>query len=106
MLDKVDKSVHSNPQGKRRSDTLYVGNVEYNATEQDLREALDKVFKRIRVEKVTIPRVNGRSMYAFIEISWARSAPVKVSDLCTKNNNGMIKVNSRPIYFRELRNKK
>ncbi len=36
-LDKVDKSVVSNLQGKRRSGTLNVVNVDYNASEQDLR---------------------------------------------------------------------
>ena len=104
-LDQVHKTVHSNPEGKRRAATLYVGNVHYNASEQDLREALDKIFKRVRVDKITIPRVNGRSLYAFIEISWAASAPVKTSDLCTMHNSGKVQVNSRPIYFRELRDK-
>ena len=105
LLDKVDKSVHSNPQGKRRSDTLYVGNVDYNASEQDLREALDPFFQRIRVDKITVPKVNGRSLYAFIEISWPDRAPVKTSDICINYNAGTIQVNSRPIYFRELRDK-
>jgi hypothetical protein len=82
-----------------------VGNIDYNASEQDLSKALDKIFQRIRVEKVTIPRVNGRSMYGFIEISWARRAPVKVSDLCIKNSSGSVTVNGRPIYFRESRGK-
>ena len=31
-------SVDSNPQGKKQSDTLYVGNIDYNASEQYLRE--------------------------------------------------------------------
>jgi hypothetical protein len=68
-----------------------VGNIDYSASEQDLSKALYKIFTRIRVEKVTIPRMNGRSMYGFIEISWARKAPVKVSDLCIKNSSGMVK---------------
>ena len=100
-LEQVPYSVHLNSRGKRDSATLYVGNIDYSASEQDLSKALDKIFTRIRVEKVTIPRVNGRSMYGFIEISWARKAPVKVSDLCIKNSSGMVKVNGRPIYFRE-----
>ncbi len=98
--------MHFNPQSKRDTATLYVGNLEYNASEQDLCDALDLISPRIRVEKITIPRVNGRSMYGFIEILWVHGAPVKASDLCTKNNDGKLKVNSRPIYFRELRNKK
>ena len=109
----MHKSVHSNLEGKRRAATLYVGNIHYNdvgnihynASEQDLREALDKIFKRVRMEKITIPRVNGRSLYGFIEISWAHSAPVKTSDLCTMHNSRKVQVNSRPIYFRELRDK-
>ena len=103
-LDQVDPSVHLNPKGKRTTATLYVGNLEFNANEQDLRQALDRIFKRIRVDKITIPRVHGRSKYGFIEISWAHRAPVKLADLCIKYS-GMIQVNSRPIYFRELRNK-
>ena len=84
---------------------MMMGNIDYNASEPDLSKALDKIFQRIRVEKVTIPRVNGRSMYGFIEISWARRAPVKVSDLCIKNSSGSVTVNGRPIYFRESRGK-
>jgi hypothetical protein len=103
-LDQVDPSVHLNPKGKRTTATLYVGNLEFNANEQDLRQALDRIFKRIRVDKITIPRVHGRSKYGFIEISWAHRAPVKLADLCIKYS-GMIQVNSRPIYFCELRNK-
>jgi hypothetical protein len=100
-LEQVPNSVHLNSRGKRDTATLYVGNIDYNASEQDLSNALDKIFKRIRVEKVTIPRVNGRSMYGFIEISWARKAPVKASDLCIHWSSGRVTVNGRPIYFRE-----
>ena len=100
-LEQVPNSVHLNSRGKRDTATLYVGNIDYNASEQDLSNALDKIFKRIHVEKVTIPRVNGRSMYGFIEISWARGAPVKASDLCIHNSSGRVTVNGRPIYFRE-----
>jgi hypothetical protein len=89
-LDQVPYSVHRNTRGKRNAATIFVGNLDYNASEQDLREALYIIIQRIRVEKITIPRVSGRSMYGFIEISWAHSAPVKASDLCIKNNNGMV----------------
>ena len=104
-LNQVHKSAHSNQEGKRRTTTLYVGNLDYNTSDQDLREALDPIFQRIRVEKVTIPRVNGRSLYGFIDISWAQGAPVKASDICIARNSCKIQVNSRPIYFRELRDK-
>ena len=72
-LNQVDQAVHFKPQGKRTTATLYVGNLEFNASEQDLRKALDRLFQKVRVEEVTIPRVNGRSKYRFIEtrISWA-----------------------------------
>jgi hypothetical protein len=98
----VNQSVHLNPQGKRNTVTLYVGNLEFNTSEQDLRKSLDLFFKRIKVEKITIPKVQGRSKYGFIEISWAHRAPVKTIDLCIMYS-GMIQVNSRPIYLRELR---
>ncbi len=68
-------------------------------------ESLDKLFTRVRVEKITIPRVNGRSLYAFIEISWALRTLVKTSDLCIMHNSGKVQVNSRPIYLHEFRDK-
>ena len=37
-LDQVVLSVHLNPQGKRKTATLYVGNLAFNASEQDLGE--------------------------------------------------------------------
>ena len=59
-----------------------MGNLEFNASEKDLRKSLDQAFKQIRVEKIAIPKVPGRSKYGFIEISWAHRAPVKTIDLC------------------------
>jgi hypothetical protein len=103
-LNQVDQAVHFKSRGERKHATLYVGNLEFNASEQDLRKALDRLFKKVRVEEVTIPRVNGRSKYGFIEISWAHRAPVQILDLCIIHS-GMIQVNSRPIYLRELRDK-
>ena len=73
--------MHLNLQGKRNTATLYVGNLEFNASEKDLRKLLDWVFKRIRVEKITIPKVQGRSKYSFIEESWAHRAQVKTVNL-------------------------
>ena len=103
-LGQVDLSVHLNRKGKRNTATLYVGNLDYDASEQDLSESLDTVFRKVRVENITIPRVQGKSKYGFIEISWAHRAPVNIKDLCIVHS-GMIQVNSRPIYFRKLRNK-
>ena len=48
-LDQVPLSVHLNPQGKRKTATLYVGNLAFNASEQDLGKSLDTVFLKIRV---------------------------------------------------------
>ncbi len=56
-LQQVHKSVHSNHEGKKDTLTLYVGNLERNASEQNLREALDPIFETIHVEKITTPRV-------------------------------------------------
>jgi hypothetical protein len=86
--------------------TFYVGNIEFNATEDDLRESLDECLGcGIVVENITIPRMNGKSMYGSIEFSWAQAAPVEVSDICTMYS-GRMEVKSQQIYFRELRNKK
>ena len=93
-------------QKARSTATLYVGNIEFNTTKDDLHESLDEWLECwIAVEKITIPLVNGKSMYCFIELSWAQAAPVEVSDICTLYS-GLMEVNSRPIYFSELRDKK
>ena len=101
-MDQEKISVHYSQKCKRNTAALYVGNLEFNTSEDDLSESLRTIFKRIRLEKVTIPRVNGRSKYGFIDISWAHSAPVNPADLCILYS-GRTQVNSRPIYFRELR---
>ena len=45
-LNQVDQAVHFKLEGKRTTTTLYVGNSEFNASEQDLHKALDRLFKR------------------------------------------------------------
>ena len=55
--------------GKRMIETLYVGNLEFNASEENLRESLSYTFKWIWVDNITIPRINGVSKYGFIDIS-------------------------------------
>ncbi len=93
-------------QKARSTATIYVGNIEFNATEDDLRESLDECLGcGIAVEKITIPRVNCKSMYCFIEFSWPQAANVEVSDICTRYS-GRMEVNLRLIYIRELRDKK
>ncbi len=69
---------------------------------EDLSNALNQIFKRIQVEKVTIPQGNGRSRgFAFVDLSWAADAPVDMLDI-NVTNSAMIFVNYRPIYLREL----
>ena len=42
-------------------ETFYVGNLEFKASTKDLKDELDKVFRKIHVEDVVIPRRDGRS---------------------------------------------
>ncbi len=82
-LDQVSDTAHFDEEGKCKTATLYVGNLEFKASIDDLFNALSlsAIFKRIRVEKVTIPQRNGRSLgYASIKLSWAVGALVKMSD--------------------------
>ena len=79
-----------------------MGNLAFKASEEDLSNALSQIFIKIQVEKVTIPQENGRPRgFAFVDLSWAAGAPVKMMDVCIAQS-GMIFVNSRPIYLREL----
>ena len=74
----------------------------FKASKEDLSNALSQIFIKIQVEKVTIPQENGRPRgFAFVDLSWAAGAPVKLMDVCIAQS-GMIFVNSRPIYLREL----
>jgi RNA recognition motif-containing protein len=99
----VPDNIHFDLNRQRHTTTLYLGNLDYNASEQDISKALAPVFQKIRVENVTIPNVNGRSVYGFIDISWAHDILIKESDICTTFNTGKVQVNGRPIYFRPLR---
>jgi hypothetical protein len=105
-LKQVPDNIHFDLNRQRHTTTLYLGNLDYNASEQDVSEALvAPVFRKIRVENVTVPNVNGRSVYGFIDISWAHDILIKESDICTAFNTGKIQVSGRPIYFRPLRHK-
>ena len=100
-MNQVPLTTHSYPNGKKCEATLYLGNLEYAATEEQLRDSLKKYF--IRVQEIVIPTTNGRSRgYAFVTLAWAQACNLKPSDLCDFYS-GIIDVNSRPIYFRELR---
>ena len=103
-LDQVPDIVHFKKAGLRKTATLYVGNLAFKASEEDLSNALSQIFIKIQVEKVTIPKENGRPRgfaFKFVDLSWAADAQVKMIDICIAQS-GMIFVNSRPIYRREL----
>ena len=88
----------------RATETLYVENLDFKATEEDLSEALSHLGDSIVVEKVAIPCVNGKSKYGFIELSWAQAAMLDIADIMTVFS-GVLTVNGRRIYLRELRDK-
>jgi hypothetical protein len=99
----VPPATHSNKDTKRSEATLYIGNLEYSATVEELDDALNKYFKRIHIEEIVIPSANGQSRgYAFVTLSWPEVSPVNPKDIC-KLYSGTITVNSRYIYLRELR---
>jgi hypothetical protein len=101
---RVPAKVHSSRKN-RATETLYVGNLAFNTTEEDLSEALEHYLGiGIVVENVTIPCVNGKSKYGFIELSWAQATMLDIEDIMTKYS-GVLKVNERRIYLRELRDK-
>ncbi len=60
-LDQVPDTTHFGRRGKRTTATLYVGNLEFKASTNDLKEALDREFHKIHVEDVVIPRQDSRS---------------------------------------------
>ena len=95
-----DKVLYSRK--NRATETLYVGNLDFKATEDDLSDALSSLSDSIVVENVTIPCVNGKSKYGFIELSWAQATMLDIADIMTVFS-GVLKVNGRRIYLRELR---
>ena len=104
-LDQVPDIVHFKKTGLRKTATLYVGNLAFEASEADLSNALSPIFVKIQVENVTIPQRNGRSRgFGFINLSWAAEAPVTMFDICVAQS-AMIFVHSRPIYLREVDSK-
>jgi hypothetical protein len=63
----------------RDTETLYVGNLAFTTTNEDLSEALHyHIGNVIVVEKVTIPCIMGKSKYCFIEFSWPQSAMMDI----------------------------
>ena len=104
-FDKVPDAIHFNRQGKRTTATLYVGNLDFKASTKELKDELDRVFKKIIVEDVVIPLRDGRSCgYGFVTLSWAKGSTIDPANIC-KEFSGMLDVNSRLIYLRELDSK-
>jgi hypothetical protein len=95
---------HHNLKGPRNTTTLYLGNLDYNASDEDIAKVLVPIFSpACSVDNITIPRVNCRSLYGFIDVSWVNGVPMQDSDFCTRCNSGESQVNGWPIYFRPLR---
>jgi hypothetical protein len=104
-LNQVPPTTHFDPKGKKCEATLYIGNLEYMATKEQLHDSLHKYFKKIKIQEIVIPTSNGRSRgYAFVTLAWAEACNVKPSDICDYYS-GVIDVNSRYIYLHELRSK-
>ncbi len=83
----------------------HMGNLEFNASDDDICHVLNEEFFKVPVEDVTIPWINGKSTgYGFVKISWAYNAPITMKDTCIYRT-GNVFVNSRPIYFSELNDK-
>ena len=92
-LDQVPDTIHFNSKGMRTTATLYVGNLEFKASTQELKDELDRWFHKIHVEDVVILGLDGRSRgYAFVTLSWAKALPIYPSDIC-KIFSGMLDVN-------------
>ena len=53
---KVPDKVHLDKKSKRKIATLYLGNLEYNASDDDIYHALTEDLLKMRVEDVTFPR--------------------------------------------------
>jgi hypothetical protein len=104
-LDQVPDTIHFNQRGKRTTATLYVVNLEFTASTQELKDELNKEFQRICVENVVIPRKDGKyHCYAFVTLSWAKASKVDPSGICTIYSE-MLRVKSRQINLRELDSK-
>ena len=92
-LDQVPDTIHFNSKGMRTMVTLYVGNLEFKASTQELKDELDRWFHKIHVEDVVILGLDGRSRgYAFVTLSWAKALPIYPPDIC-KIFSGMLDVN-------------
>jgi hypothetical protein len=105
--------VRKTPLRKRTRRHLYVGNLPFKSTIEDLLDVMscslsklqidDKHRVRIHVEHVFIPhRKEGNRGYGCLARSWTRHAPIDPEDICTKRpeSSGVLQVHSRPVYQR------
>ena len=97
---------YRNATGKRTTVTLYAGNLDFTAGEQDLVDSLLKYLhpaEPIQVEEIVSPGYKDRNKgYAFITLAWRKGARVDPADICVLLS-GMVPVKSRFLYFEELR---
>ena len=100
------KATHPTAKEERTAVTLYAGNLDFTAGEQDLADSLLKYLhpaEPIQVEEIVIPGYKDRNKgYAFITLAWRKGARVDPADICVLLS-GMVPVNSRFLYFQELR---
>jgi hypothetical protein len=103
-MNQVPDTIHYDYEGPRKTGTLYVGNLEFSTSLADLGNELERHLDKIRIEDIIIPKVNGRSKYGFLKISFADAVSFKHADLCDMFS-GRIQVKGRSIYLRPLRDK-
>lgn len=71
------------------SATLFVGNIPYSTTEQDLRELFERFGGKVASVRVITDFDTGRSRgYAFVEMTTAEEARKVVQELNNFNLNG------------------
>ncbi len=101
-LDQVPTQESMEHTGDRTSYDVYAENLPLHASDCDFFESINPCFKRIQVEKVTVPQRKGGQNrgYGFIRLSWPRGAQIDPADICIQLS-GRIKVNSRTIYLCE-----
>jgi RNA recognition motif-containing protein len=64
------------------NDRIFVGNLKYEVTDDELRDAFAKVVGAAEVTNVEVIRDrNGRAKFAFIEVSDARIADAAIEEL-------------------------
>ena len=81
---------------------IYVGNIAFNATSDDVREAISDCTHNT-VDEVEMPRTNGRHRgYAFVTVTWPpeyRTNDIDIITFCAALFR--LKIKGRPIYAKE-----